>query len=96
MARATYSSEALEDLERIVRYISRDNLPVQSTGSISCALRAICLRSSQRWGSAFPRLRFGEIRRHVVGNYLIYYEPTVDGIDVVHVVHGARDQERVL
>lgn len=27
----------------------------------------------------------------VEGNYLILYEPTADGVEVVRVIHGARD-----
>jgi plasmid stabilization system protein ParE len=36
------------------------------------------------------------VRRHVVGNYLIYYRPIADGVEILHVVHGARDQDRIV
>jgi toxin ParE1/3/4 len=29
-------------------------------------------------------------------NYLIFYKPTADGIEVLRVIHGARDIERAL
>jgi hypothetical protein len=40
--------------------------------------------------------RFGEIRRHVVGNYLIYYQPIPVGVEILLVSHDARDQNRLL
>ena len=33
------------------------------------------------------------LRRFSVGNYIIYYRPNDDGVEVGHIVHGARDQE---
>ena len=31
------------------------------------------------------------IRRFVVGNYVVFYEPLPDGIQVLRVLHGSRD-----
>lgn len=31
------------------------------------------------------------LRYFPVGNYVIYYQPTDDGVVIVRVVHGARD-----
>ena len=48
------------------------------------------------WGSKKPSLRgvrFWPIRGF--SNYLIFYKRTKDGIEVLRVIHGARDIERV-
>jgi toxin ParE1/3/4 len=36
------------------------------------------------------------IRRRPFGNYLIFYRVGANAIEVVHVLHGARDYERLL
>lgn len=36
------------------------------------------------------------IRRRVHGNYLIFYRIGSDAIEVLHVLHGAMDYERIL
>jgi plasmid stabilization system protein ParE len=43
-----------------------------------------------------PRLEHLGIRRHPFGNYLIFYRVGTNAIEVVHVLHGARDYERLL
>ena len=48
---------------------------------------------------AFPLLPGYEdrgIRRRVFGNYLIFYRIMDDRIDVLHVLHGAQDFQRLL
>lgn len=41
-------------------------------------------------GRERPELARG-IRSFPVGRYIIFYQPTVSGIDVVRVLHGSRD-----
>jgi toxin ParE1/3/4 len=46
--------------------------------------------------------RFAKVRRHenlrrkVFGNYLIFYRASDAAVDIVHVIHGAMDYERIL
>jgi plasmid stabilization system protein ParE len=40
--------------------------------------------------------RFGDVRRHVTGNYLIYYQPHGSTVSIARVVHGAREQDRLI
>jgi len=49
-----------------------------------CGFRRSTLRRLRRW-----RVRDFE-------NWLIFYQPKRDGIEVVHVIHGARDIEALL
>jgi toxin ParE1/3/4 len=37
-----------------------------------------------------------ELRSFPVGRYVVFYLPCPDGIDIVRVLHGARDIETVL
>ena len=44
----------------------------------------------------FPQVRLRELRSFRVKgfeNYLIFYDPIPDGIEVFHILHGARDIE---
>jgi toxin ParE1/3/4 len=51
----------------------------------------------ERWLSSNPRL--GELRVSLIEGFerhLIFYRPKQDGVDIVRVLHGARDIDRVL
>jgi toxin ParE1/3/4 len=43
-----------------------------------------------------PRYEHWGMRRRVHGNYLIFYRVREDLVEVVHVLHGARDYEALL
>jgi toxin ParE1/3/4 len=43
-----------------------------------------------------PRYEHLGIRRRPFGNYLIFYRIGADAIEVVHILHGARDYEPLL
>jgi toxin ParE1/3/4 len=43
-----------------------------------------------------PRYEHLGIRRRPFGNYLIFYRVGADAIEVVHILHGARDYEPLL
>jgi toxin ParE1/3/4 len=51
----------------------------------------------QRWPSANPRLAGLRVWR-IEGfeKHLIFYRPAADGIEIIRVLHGARDLESVL
>lgn len=36
------------------------------------------------------------IRRNVLGNYLIFYRVGASAVEVLHVLHGAREYEKIL
>jgi len=96
MPRATYTSEAERDLGQIAAYIAQDNLLAAMTWLDETRATCDLLASQPAIGQPIKTRRFGEVRRHVVGNYLIYYEPTPEGIDAVRVVHAARKQGRLV
>ncbi len=47
-------------------------------------------------GQKIKSRRFGEVRRHVVGNYVIYYRSIAAGVEILMVIHGARDQGKLI
>jgi toxin ParE1/3/4 len=96
MAHPNYTPEALQDLVEIGTHIARDN-PTAALRWVD-AIEAVCelLATQPAIGHRVRTRRFGEIRREPVGNYLIYYRPIARGVEILRVVHGARDQDRLV
>jgi toxin ParE1/3/4 len=90
MARIVQDADAEADLVQIWFYIARDNSTAADRLldriAKSLELLATQPRSGQEWNELSPG-----IRRFAVGNYVILYRPLDDGIQVVRVLHGARD-----
>jgi toxin ParE1/3/4 len=87
-ARLTY--QAASDLEEIEDYISRDN--PDAAARVVLEIRDVCdlLAKHPEAGDDRSELRSG-MRGFPVGNYIIFYHPVDDGIEVIRVLHGARD-----
>lgn len=90
VAKFRRSAAAENDLLSIWRYIASDN-PEAATRVLhgsdeKCAL----LGGNPKLGPARPDLA-PEMRYFTVGNYLILYREVPDGVEIVRVVHGARD-----
>ncbi|MDR4483166.1 MAG: type II toxin-antitoxin system RelE/ParE family toxin [Nitrospirales bacterium] len=83
---------ALQDLDQIWDYIAQDN-PKAADDFIDriegkCRLLAEHPKIGTSCEALHPSLRF-----LAVGKYLIFYLPLDDGVEIVRVLHGARDLE---
>lgn len=96
MPKAIYSSGAKEDLRQITRYIARDNLAAAIAWLEKTQAGCDLLATQPAIGQKIKTRQFGNVRRHVAGSYLVYYRPTEDGVEILAVVHGARDQGKVV
>lgn len=96
MTKAVRTREATDDLEQIIRYIARDNLSAALTWLDEMESMFSLLATQPEMGERVNMRRHGECRRHVEGNYVTYYRPIRDGIEILHVVHGARDQRGLI
>jgi toxin ParE1/3/4 len=96
MARAHYTPEADQDILGIGKYIATDN-PTAAFRWVN-AIEGVCnvLAAQPDIGQRIKTARFGEVRRHVVGNYLIYYRAVEDGALILRLLHGARDQGKLI
>jgi toxin ParE1/3/4 len=96
MPKATYGSKSNRDLRQIADYIARAN-PSAALAWFD-EIRAVCdlLAAHPEIGQRVRTRRSGKLRRHVAGTYAIYYQPVPEGIAVVRILHGARDQPRLL
>jgi len=84
------SFKAGHDLEEIEEYISRDN--PEAAGRLIQRIEETCnlLAKNPEAGADRSEL-LPQLRGFPVGNYLIFYRPNDDGIDVARVLHGNRD-----
>ena len=85
-----YSSDANTDIEEIALYLFDLN-PVAANHFLD-ALENTCELLADHPGIGRLRPELGEnLRSFPVGNYLIFYAPSLEGIDVVRVIYGGRD-----
>ncbi|MBV9427987.1 MAG: type II toxin-antitoxin system RelE/ParE family toxin [Bradyrhizobiaceae bacterium] len=90
-------TEAAEaDLQEIGDWIARDN-PARALRFVQ-ELRRRCesLIDGPRHYSRVPRYEHLGIRRRVYRNYLIFYRIFADRIEILHVLHGAREYKSIL
>ena len=89
--RVVVSDKASADLLEIGLYLS-DESPAVSMRVLR-RLRAAAAELGDRAMrfSLVPRHEGAGFRRRVVGSYNIYYRVRGDVVDVMHVLHGARD-----
>jgi toxin ParE1/3/4 len=93
--------QARVDLVEIADYLAQGSLAaaerfLQAAEQAFAGLAAMPGLGSP-WESSNPRLQ--EVRTWSVPGfrkYLVFYRPTADGIDVLRVLHGARDLDAVL
>ena len=90
MSRYRLTEQARADLDEIWLYIAEDNIPAADRFFDTLHERFVLLAGQPFLGRARPELA-PNLRSLPVGNYVMLYRPIDDGIEVVRVLHGARD-----
>src|SRR5713101_244584 len=95
MARLLFTENAERDLVEIGSFIARDN--TANADRFIVRLEQHCHRLAARplLGRARGELAEG-LRSVAYGRYVIFYRPLDDGVEIVRVLHGARDLRRAL
>lgn len=95
MGKVTYTRRADLDLLEIWEHIARDNKNAASNQLRKIA--DVCKHLADHPGisNARPEIRPG-VRTWPVGAYLVLHHEVIGGIEVVRVVHGARDLDSIL
>jgi toxin ParE1/3/4 len=90
------TAEAGADLEQIGAYVAEQS-PRNALNLIR-ELRQRCesLLDTPRGYPLVPRYEHLGVRRRPFGRFLIFYRINQDRIEVVHILHGARDYESLL
>lgn len=94
--KVVFTAAARRDLEAVADFIAADD--AASALAFVAELREACegLATLMRRFPLVPRYAALGIRRRVHGNYLIFYRIRGDTVEILHVLHGAMDYERVL
>lgn len=90
------SHAAEADLEQIGDYIARDN-PMRAANFVQEILvRCRHLAEMPEACPLVPRYEANGIRRLVHGRYLVFYRVMRDQVQILHILNGAQDYERLL
>jgi len=82
--------QALADLAEIWAYIAEDSPGYADAFAVRIDRAFEALARKPKMGHARPELS-ADIRSFPVGRYVVFYVPRARGIEVVRVLHGARD-----
>lgn len=90
MARVIRSEQAQQDLEVILDYL--DIQSTQAADRFATKFDQTCNLHAQHPQIGMSAEQYATNLRHfTVANYAIFYRPLEDGIEVIRIIHGARD-----
>ncbi|MEW4566796.1 type II toxin-antitoxin system RelE/ParE family toxin [Tautonia sp. JC769] len=90
MPRVIRTRQAQEDLESIFDFL--DTQGSQLADRFAEMLDEACERYGNHPLMGASAEEFAPNLRHfIVWNYVIFYRPTADGIEIIRILHGARD-----
>ena len=90
MERVLRRPQAQDDIDDIWNYIADDNIHAADNWLDKLDEQFVLLTQQPLMGRARDELSAG-IRSFPLGRYVIFYLPRANGIDVVRVLHSARD-----
>jgi len=94
--RLAFTLKARRDLQEIGDYVARES-PVQALRFVDTLERrcASLLVTPQRY-PLVARYPARQIRRAPHGSYVIFYRLREDTVEILHVLHGARDLDALI
>ena len=90
MSGCEFAPDAVQDLNDIHDYIAQDSPSAAERWVLMVEERCETLGENPMMGRARPELLSG-LRSFPAGNYTICYIPIDDGVEVLRVIHSARD-----
>ncbi len=92
MSKTRYLPEAREDLTSIWWYVLRESGSTETADRVLDRLDDACqlLGAQPDMGQLRDELTPG-IRSFAVGKYAVFYTPVATGVEIVQIIHGARD-----
>jgi toxin ParE1/3/4 len=94
MAFYRLADPAKRDVKEIKDYIAADNR--EAAKRLVRALTEKFAFLSQNPTLFAPQVAYGGLRKCGLGNYLIFYRSVKGGIQIMRVLHGARDLQKLL
>jgi toxin ParE1/3/4 len=89
------TQQADDDIEDIASYISLDSPKAALSWLEGLEAKLEAIGRTPGLGVSRPEVRT-ELRSFAFGNYLIIYRKVKEGAEIVRVVHGARDWQKLL
>ncbi|MBD2682137.1 MULTISPECIES: type II toxin-antitoxin system RelE/ParE family toxin [Nostoc] len=94
MSHYTFTPLAVSDLDNIYEYIASNDLPI--LGRLLNRFTELFRKLAAMPGIGRNRAELGEgIKSFPSGNYVIFYRTVEGGIEIMRVLHGARDIEKI-
>lgn len=94
--KVVFTDAAEADIETIGDYIALSN-PSRAVSLIrEIRVKCLSLHDAPHAFPLLPNQQASGIRRRVHGNYLIFYRVGPEAVEILHVLHGARDLEPIL
>jgi toxin ParE1/3/4 len=89
-----FSDEAIRDLDEICEYVAQSNS--RAASQLFDVIRQKCKLTADfpGMGKSYAKLSLG-LRGITVDDYIIFYYPREDGIDIIRVISGYRDLEEL-
>ncbi len=95
MPRVKKAVQAEKDIEELWLYIAADNM--FAADRVLDDIEAQCHLIATQPGMGRPRPELApDVRSFPVGRYVIYYQTLPDGIEIIRVLHSARDLDGLL
>lgn len=82
-------------MQSAARYIAADSKKYARRWAAS--IRENCTKLGETPGLGVPKGELGpDVRMLVVGSYLIFYETDANSVQILRIMHGARDWQEIL
>ena len=90
MKRYRLTPEAAHDLDEITDFIAADN--PRAAARLIDSLEEKCQALADMPGMGRSREELApNLSSSLVGKYVIFYRPDAEGVEIIRVIHGARD-----
>lgn len=96
MGQLRRTSLADRDIVGIVSHIAGDNLSAAENWLVELERLCQLLAAHPLMSEEVDVKQLGHVRRRSFGNYIIYYRPLPNGAEILRVIHGARDQDKLV
>ena len=90
MNRCLFSPAACNDIDEIFDYLSQHSLSAAENFLEQLQVKTDFLARNPRVGTPQEHLLSG-LKAFPLGNYVLFFRPLADGVEIVRVIHGARD-----
>ncbi|REJ66348.1 MAG: type II toxin-antitoxin system RelE/ParE family toxin [Planctomycetota bacterium] len=95
MPSVIYSPAAEEDLLEIAAFIARDKPEAARRWLRTIREKCSLIATQPELGESRSGFGVAGCRSFSVGNYVIFFRPVDDGVEISRVVHGHRDLRRI-